>query len=218
MSASVKLRGALAEDAPRTFAVFAAQDDIRVWASRVRYLIRNDLAWRVQSGKEPHEMKMTELYLAQLERELPITRKALERVPEGKNDWKPHPKSMLFGYLAALVASMPSWITMAIEQDSLDLGSGAAQKAVETNRELLAVFDKAAESARQALKKTNDDFLLTPWVLRHGDRELMKQPRYVVVGDVFTHRSHHRGQMTVYLRLNDIPVPSIYGPTADEQW
>jgi len=163
-------------------------------------------------------MKMTELFLAQLEREAPITRKAVERVPEERNDWKPHPRSMLFGYLAALVASMPSWIAMAIERDELDLGAGGAQSAVATSRELLEVFDKSAASARRALSSTNDEHLMTPWVLRHGQRVLSRQPRYVVVGDVFTHLAHHRGQLTVYLRLNDRPVPSIYGPTADEPW
>jgi uncharacterized damage-inducible protein DinB len=163
-------------------------------------------------------MKMTELFLAQLEREAPITRKAVERVPEGRNDWKPHPRSMLFGYLAALVASMPSWIAMAIERDELDLGAGGAQSAVATSRELLEVFDKSAASARRALSSSNDEHLMTPWVLRHGQRVLSRQPRYVVVGDVFTHLAHHRGQLTVYLRLNDRPVPSIYGPTADEPW
>jgi uncharacterized damage-inducible protein DinB len=163
-------------------------------------------------------MKITELFLAQLEREIPITRKAVGRVPEGLNDWKPHPKSMLFGYLAALVASMPSWITMAIDQDELDLGANAAQPAVATNRELVELFDRSADSARRALSGTTDDHLMTPWVLRHGERVLTRQPRYVVVGDVFTHLAHHRGQMTVYLRLNDTAVPSIYGPTADEKW
>ena len=94
-------------------------------------------------------MKMTELFLAQLERELPITSKAVARVPEGRNDWKPHPKSMPFGYLAALVASLPSWIAMTIEQDELDLGAGKAQPAVATNRELLEVFEKSAAAARR---------------------------------------------------------------------
>jgi uncharacterized damage-inducible protein DinB len=163
-------------------------------------------------------MKMTELFVAQLEREVPITRKAVERVPEGRNDWKPHPKSMPFGYLAALVASMPSWIAMALERDDLDLGAGGMQPAVATSRELLAVFDKSVASARRALSATSDEQLMTPWTLRHGERILSKQPRYVVVGDVFTHLAHHRGQLTVYLRLNDTPVPSIYGPTADESW
>jgi uncharacterized damage-inducible protein DinB len=163
-------------------------------------------------------MKMTELFLAQLELELPITSKAVARVPEGRNDWKPHPKSMPFGYLAALVASMPSWIAMAIEQDELDLGAGTAQPALATNRELLQVFEKSAAAARRALSGTTDDYLMTPWVLRMGDRVLAKNPRYVVVGDTFTHLAHHRGQLTVYLRLNEIAVPSVYGPTADEKW
>src|SRR5471030_2850990 len=99
---------------------------------------------------------------------------------------------MLFGYLAALVASMPSWIAMAIERDELDLGAGGAQSAVATSRELLEVFDKSAASARRALSSTNDEHLMTPWVLRHGQRVLSRQPRYVVVGDVFTHLASPR--------------------------
>ena len=163
-------------------------------------------------------MKMTELYLAQLEREVPITRKAIERVPEGRNDFKPHPKSMDFGYLAALVASMPGWIAMTIDRDDLDLGSGAAQPAVATNKELVAVFEKSVAAAKRSLANENEEHLMKPWILRHGDRVLSKQPRHVVVEDVFTHLAHHRGQLSVYLRLLEIPVPSIYGPTADEKW
>jgi uncharacterized damage-inducible protein DinB len=163
-------------------------------------------------------MKMTELFLAQLEREAPISRKALERVPEGKNSWKPHPKSMELGYLAVLVASMNSWISLAIDRDDLDLGSGGGQKAVATNKELLDLCDQAVAGARRALASTTDEHLMTSWVLRHGARELAKSPRYVVIGDVFTHLAHHRGQLTVYLRLQDVAVPSIYGPTADEKW
>ena len=163
-------------------------------------------------------MKMTEVFLAQLEREAPLTRKAVARVPEGRNDWKPHPKSMDFGYLAVLVASMPSWIAMAIDRDDLDLGSGAGQKAVATSKDLLALCDKSVEAARRALSSTSDEHLMTSWVLRFGDRVLAKNPRYVVIGDTFTHLAHHRGQLTVYLRLQDVAVPSIYGPTADEKW
>ena len=113
-------------------------------------------------------MKMTELFLAQLEREIPTTRKALERVPEGRNDWKPHEKSMLLGYLAALVASLPSWMAMAIERDELDLGAGGSQPAVASSRELLQVFDKSVAAARRALSSTSDEHLMTPWVLRHA--------------------------------------------------
>jgi hypothetical protein len=128
-------------------------------------------------------VKLSELLLAQLDREADGTRKALERVPEGKNDWRPHPKSMTLGYLAALVASMPSWSAHIIDTDELDLASGTgAQQPVKTKSELLQIHENALNAARKA------------------------------------HLAHHRGQLTVYLRLNDAPVPAIYGASADQGW
>ncbi len=164
-------------------------------------------------------MNIREMLLAQLERESPGTRKALQAVPEGKNDWKPHPKSMALGSLAALVASMPSWVPMIVEQNELDLSSGAGgQKAVTSNRELLQIHDQAMESARKALSKVTDDQLMKSWRLRFGDKVLDDRPRHLIVADTISHLAHHRGQLTVYLRLNDRPVPAIYGATADEGW
>ncbi|HEV8239029.1 MAG TPA: hypothetical protein VGS57_06645 [Thermoanaerobaculia bacterium] len=166
-------------------------------------------------------MKMNELYLAQLEREMVGSRKALERVPEGRPDWKPHPKSMALGYLATLVATMPAWIAMAVDQDSLDLnppgGGGYKAPTWSTTAELIAALDDSIAKAKAALAGTNDEHLLTPWKLLAGGHVVMEQPRHVVVEDTFCHLSHHRGQLTVYLRLNDVAVPSIYGPTADEK-
>ena len=163
-------------------------------------------------------MKMTEMFLAQLERETPATRTALERVPAARNDWKPHEKSMSLGALASLVASMPSWIATMIEQNELDIGKGAgAQSAASSSRELVQLFEKSIASARRALSNTNDGHLMTSWRLRYGDRVLSEQPRHIMIADgVFSHLAHHRGQLTVYLRLNNIPVPPIYGATADE--
>lgn len=165
-------------------------------------------------------MKMTEFFLAQLEREAVGTRRALERVPEGRPDWKPHEKSMPLGYLSTLVATMPSWIAMTVAQDELDLDPPSAPKytppAWSTNRELLQVLDQSVAQGRAALEATTDEHLMTPWRLLVGGQVVMENPRHVVLGDTFTHQAHHRGQLTVYLRLNGAPVPSIYGPSADD--
>jgi hypothetical protein len=166
-------------------------------------------------------MKLTDFFLAQLERETSGSRRALERVPEGRNDWKPHEKSMPLSYLATLVATMPSWIAMEIEQDELDLdppdGSGYSPPSWSTAPELTKMLDDSVETARQALRKTTDEHLMTPWRLLVAGKVVMEQPRHVVIADTFLHQAHHRGQLTVYLRLNEVPVPAMYGPSADEK-
>jgi hypothetical protein len=163
-------------------------------------------------------MKLSELLLAQLEREVPATRKVVERVPEGKPDWKPHPKSMPLGYLSSLVAGMFGWVAMMIESDHLDLAAGGGGPKASTPAERLALFDESVAKAREALKNTTDEHLMQPWQLRVGGKVVDEKPRHVMIADTFSHLAHHRGQLTVYLRLNDQPVPSIYGPTADEGW
>jgi uncharacterized damage-inducible protein DinB len=175
-------------------------------------------------GVEVMAMKtMVDLFLEELEGELVPTRKVLERVPEGKNDWKPHPKSMPLGYLASLVGTMPNWIAMTILQDSLDLnppgGQGQRPATPETNRELLQQFEDSANKAREALRGTTDDFLLnTKWKLLVGGNVVSEEPRYRVLRrSVINHWAHHRGQLTVYLRLNEAAVPAIYGPSADDR-
>ncbi len=163
---------------------------------------------------------IAELLTAELDREAEGTRRALERVPEGKNDWKPHEKSMELGYLALLIATMSSWIDSIINKDDLDLtepgeyGTGA----FETNAELLKAFDKTLAQARKALAGATDERLTeTTWKLLAQGKVVMEVTRYVAIRDsVINHLAHHRGQLTVYLRLLDIPVPSIYGPSADE--
>jgi uncharacterized damage-inducible protein DinB len=165
-------------------------------------------------------MKLSEFFLAQLEREAPLSRKALERVPEGRSDWKPHEKSMPFGYLSTLMATMPSWIAMIIDQDELDLappgGSGQRPPAPGNTQELLRAHEDAAAAGKASLRNTTDEHLMTPWRLLVGGQVVMENPRHVVLADTFGHLAHHRGQLTVYLRLLGAPVPAIYGPSADD--
>jgi uncharacterized damage-inducible protein DinB len=164
---------------------------------------------------------ITKLLLAELEREAVGTRRALERVPEGHDDWKPHEKSMPLGHLVPLVATMLGWIAAIVEQDNLDLSSPGEFQTPQgsLNRaELLAAFDKSLERARQALSHTTDEHLETPWQLLVSGQVVQDTTRYVAIRDtVINHLAHHRGQLTVYLRLNDATVPAIYGPSADDK-
>lgn len=163
---------------------------------------------------------MTEWFLAQLQAESGRTRRALERVPEGRGDWKPHERSMALGRLAGLIATMPSWIAMIVGRDDLDLnppgGSTYTQPPLRTPAELVKALEDASDQARDALSNTNDDHLLKPWRLLVAGNVVSEEPRDVVLRDTFLHWAHHRGQLTVYLRLNDVPVPAIYGPSADD--
>jgi uncharacterized damage-inducible protein DinB len=173
-----------------------------------------------QDGTE-EIMKMTEMFLAELEREAEATRKAIERVPEGLNDWKPHDKSMTLGYLASLIATMPTWVVTMIKDDQLDFKSPAAAKFKplewRTRGELLAALDAGLVQAREALSNTTDEHLMTPWRFTVGDQVVDENPRHVMIAhSVFSHLAHHRGQLTVYLRLNEASVPALYGPSADE--
>lgn len=162
-------------------------------------------------------MQLTQLFLDELDREAARTRKAVERVPLGKDDWKPHPKSMPLGRLAGLVASMPSWVTLIIEHDELDL-TGAHQYQQPATDELAAKLDYFVSAARKSLEGTTDEYLLnTNWRIKANDHVVLDQPRHEVLRDTINHLAHHRGQLTVYLRLLDVPVPAIYGPSADDQ-
>jgi uncharacterized damage-inducible protein DinB len=167
-------------------------------------------------------MTITELLLAELDREAVGIRKTLERVPEGKNDWKPHEKSMPLGYLATIVATIPSWIDMVVNMDELDIApkDGPKYKPQEwkTRRDLLQQFEASLAKGREVLQKTTNDRLLnTNWKMLAGGKVMSDQPRYVALRDgVLNHMAHHRGQLTVYLRLNEEKVPAIYGPSADE--
>ena len=166
-------------------------------------------------------MTMTEWFLAELESEAAKSRRVLEQVPAGKRDWKPHDRSMPFGYLSDLVANIPSWVGYAITMDELDIapkdGQSRRPAPLNTSAELVAALDKAVAQAREALQKTTDAHLETPWRLLAGGHIALEQPRKQVIRDTFLHSSHHRGQMTVYLRLLGSKVPSVYGPTADDK-
>ena len=165
-------------------------------------------------------MQLKEFLLSEMDREVDRSRKALEELPEGKYDWKPHEKSMIFGYLANMVATIPMWIGMQINQDELDVapkdGPKMEQKRIDTSEELVAALDKAAEGAREAFGKTTDEHLQTSWRLLAGGKVVMEAPRYEMIQDTINHWAHHRGQMTVYLRLLGAKVPAIYGPSADD--
>ena len=166
-------------------------------------------------------MKLTEFFRAELDREVGRSRRALEQVPDGKYDWKPHDKSMIFGYLANMVATIPVWLAMQINQDELDVapaeGSKMEQKRMDTSSEFVQALDNAAAAARSALERTTDEHLMTPWRLLAGGKVVMEAPRYEMMQDTIHHWAHHRGQMTVYLRLMGAKVPALYGPSADDK-
>lgn len=161
-------------------------------------------------------MTIAEPLLREFDQEMISTRKLLERVPSEKGQWKPHPKSFALGHLAQLVSWMPGWIAQTLRQTELNLGTSAGYS-FESTETLLRGFDQNVRDTRDALTTAKDVDFLVPWSLKHGDRVLFTAPRGEVVRSHISHLAHHRGQLTVYLRLLDVPIPSIYGPTADER-
>lgn len=166
-------------------------------------------------------MALRDGLLAQFDHEMVGTRKTLERVPEGKPDWAPHPKSMKMGRLAGHLAELPGWAVETINRDSLDIhpagGSQFQPLIMSSRKQLLEAFDKNAAAARAALSGASDETLLGNWTLLAGGQTIFSLPRLAVLRSfVISHIIHHRAQLGVYLRMNDIPVPSLYGPSADE--
>lgn len=166
-------------------------------------------------------LSLRQFFLDKLEREAVLIRKTLERVPEGHNGFKPHDRSMELGYLAALVAGILGWIPLMIERDELNLDDRSNDsfrtKALPTRAALLAALDAGLAAARRSLATTNDQHLLTSWAFKMGGKTIQQQPRHIMLADaVFSHLAHHRGQLTVYLRMADSTVPALYGPSADE--
>jgi uncharacterized damage-inducible protein DinB len=167
-------------------------------------------------------MTLREFFAAELEREVERSHHALQALPDGKGEWKPHDKSMKFAYLAALVATIPQWIATQVTQDSLDIAPADGSSAVKIAKMVTAAdhvkaLDESADMARQALRNTTDEHLATNWQLKKGGQVVQEGPRHQQIQDAFNHWAHHRGQMTVYLRLTGAKVPALYGPSADDQ-
>lgn len=160
--------------------------------------------------------------LAEFDMEMANTRRTLERVPDDKFDWKPHAKSGTRGWMAGHVAQLPQWAAITMKQDSLDIAPVGAPPYVPpkpaNRQEVLQAFDKSTTEARAALAGSADADFEKPWTLLMGGKELFSHPRAEVLRRmVFNHLIHHRGQLTMYLRLLDVSVPALYGPSADEQ-
>jgi uncharacterized damage-inducible protein DinB len=165
-------------------------------------------------------MGIAQSMLPEFDYEMANTRKTLERVPDDKFDWKAHEKSFSMGGVASHLSNLPSWTSIIIGADEFDMAPGGQPlktPPLHSRQELLETFDKNVAAARQALETETDEHVLQNWKLLSGGYEVMAMPRVAVLrGFVMNHIIHHRAQLTVYFRLNDIPVPSLYGPTADE--
>lgn len=162
-------------------------------------------------------MAISQALLPEFDQEMATTRRLLERVPDDKFDWKPHDKSGTMGWLAGHVATLPFLGTVALTQDSIDMASAPRPPKANNRADLLATFDKTAAEARKAIAAASDEHLMKSWSLINGGKTLLTLPRVAVLRGFFmNHLIHHRGQLSVYLRLNNVPVPSIYGPSADE--
>ncbi len=166
-------------------------------------------------------MSIAQSLLPEFDQEMAGTRKTLERVPEDKLDWKPHEKSMTMAGLATHLANMMGWATITIAQNDFDFqpeGSEPYRETAITSRaELLEKFDQGVASARAALAASSDEAMMTNWSLLKGGTAMFTMPRVAVLRSmIFNHIIHHRAQLCVYLRMNDVPVPALYGPSADE--
>lgn len=156
--------------------------------------------------------------LTEFQEESATTRKLLARVPDERFDFKPHEKSMSLGQLASHVADNPNWATMAIQTETYDFPPDFKPYRAASQEELLEAFDRASKDASDALAGTNDEELAKTWTMTYGGNTMLSLPRLNAIRKlVISHMIHHRGQLSVYLRMNEVPVPAIYGPSADEQ-
>ena len=156
--------------------------------------------------------------LSEYDREIAVTRRLLERIPPDRLEWKPHPKSASMMGLGRHLAHMLTWGLLALTKDNSDVGDRTPMGATATVRDILTAFDTNASAVRALLVGKTDDELMRPWTLTWQGRQISSSPRATVVQTmILNHLVHHRGQLSVYLRLNDVPVPSIYGPSADER-
>jgi uncharacterized damage-inducible protein DinB len=163
-------------------------------------------------------MSISDALLPEFDQEMETTRRVIERVTDGDPNWKPHPKSFSIAHLAQLLAWMPGWIAQTLTSTEREIAASGGGYSNESTKDLLALFDENVKEARGAIAASQDADYEVPWSLRVNGHVAFTLPRGTVVRQHISHLSHHRGQMTVYLRLLDIPVPSIYGPTADEGW
>ena len=163
-------------------------------------------------------MPFIDALLPEFDHEMATTRRVLERVPEPQFGWKPHEKSFSLGDLTGHISNIPFWCTMTLKDTSLDLATLDRPTSPTSLAEVLKGFDNRVTTAREHLSRATDPEFLVPWTLKMGDQEFFTMPRISVLRTfVMNHLIHHRGQLTVYLRLNNVPLPPIYGPTADEQ-
>jgi len=167
-------------------------------------------------------MKISDILLQDYDNEISNTRRTLERVPEGKNDWKCHDKSMAMGRLAMHCATLPMFGHYIIEDEGMDMANSKRPQSslvFTTREEALKQFDEAAAKCRASLAAASDEALTTPWKFSFGEQIISHGPRSRAFRQLFfDHLIHHTAQLGVYLRLNDVPVPALYGPSADEQW
>ena len=165
-------------------------------------------------------MAITDALLPEFDHEMATTRRLLDRVPDTNFSWKPHDKSMTLGQLAGHLANIPFWCSATLDAPFVDLEKlpgDPRPKAPASRDALVEEFDRKVAAARARLVQTTDAELLAPWTLKKGEQELFTMPRIAAIRSfVMNHSIHHRGQLSVYLRLNDVPLPPIYGPTADE--
>jgi uncharacterized damage-inducible protein DinB len=164
-------------------------------------------------------MPIVESLLPEFDREAGLTRRLLERIPDGQFAWKPHDKSMTLGRLSEHLAELPGWAKVTVEQAGIDMAAGRPPEYVPpaTRAAVLAMFDKNVAESRASLAGRSDAELMAPWTLKHQGKEVFTMPKALVLrGFVLNHLIHHRGQMSVYLRLQNVAIPSIYGPSADE--
>ena len=162
-------------------------------------------------------MPLVDTLLPEFDHEMTMTRKVLERVPDDKRDWKPHPKSFALGALATHVANLPTWGSETLNKSEVDVGGMAPLTAFPSTSETLAAFDRNVAATRAALTGKTDAELAGMWSLRRNGKAIFSMPKAAVLRSfVLSHLIHHRAQLTVYLRLLDVPVPAIYGPSADE--
>jgi uncharacterized damage-inducible protein DinB len=166
-------------------------------------------------------MAISQSLLGEFDHEMANTRKTIERVPDGKFDWKPHTKSMTMGRLAGHIALIPTWAKMTLETKEFDMNPPDGQQVqmpeLKTKSEILAAFDQGVPIARAAIAGSSDEELMQTWSLLNGGQTIFALPRVAVLrAMIMNHMIHHRAQLGVYLRMNDVPVPAIYGPSADE--